>query len=215
MVFSYSASGDKAQEIVREVEALGHRSVAIKADQAKMSEVADLVRQAHDTFGRLDTPVNSAGVFVTGGVGDPKADIAAFDRQIDINVKGVAAAVRAAVPQMADGGQIVSIGTTGAVHIPFHVRRTTSQQRLQWAPIRGWSRHLSPRNITVNLVQPGAIDTDTNPANNPFADTLKGLAALGRYGKPEDIAAAVAFLAGPDASYITAATLNVDGGQTA
>ncbi len=216
VVFSYSASGDKAEEIVRAVEALGRRSLAIKADQANTSEVADLVRQAHEAFGGLDILVNSAGVFITGGVGDPNADIAAFDRQIDINVKGVAAAVRAAVPLMADGGRIVSIGTTGAVHIPFPgAADYIATKAAVAAYTRGWSRDLGSRNITVNLIQPGAIDTDMNPASGPFADTLKGLAALGRYGKPEDIAAAVAFLAGPDASYITGATLNVDGGQTA
>jgi len=80
---------------------------------------------------------------------------------------------------------------------------------------QGAGHDLGPRNITVNVVQPGAINTDMNPQDGPFAETLKGLAALGRYGQPEDIAAAVAFLAGPDAGYITGATLNVDGGQTA
>lgn len=216
VVFSYAAARDRAEQLVAEVEALGRRAIAIRADQAVPAEVADLVAQAHARLGRLDILVNSAGVFVTGMVGDPDADTAAFDRQLDVNVKGVAAAVRAAVPLMTDGGRIISIGTTGAVHVPFAgAADYVATKAAVAAYTRGWARDLGSRGITVNVVQPGAIDTEMNPADGPFAENLKGLAALGRYGRPEDIAAAVAFLAGPDASYITGATLNVDGGQSA
>jgi 3-oxoacyl-[acyl-carrier protein] reductase len=216
VAFSYSASSTLADDLVRELQASGRRVVAIRADQAVATQVETLVQQAHAALGRLDILVNSAGVFVTGPVTDAQADIAAFDRQLAINVKGVATAVRAAVPLMADGGRIVSIGTTGAVHIPFPgAADYIATKAAVAAYTRGWARDLGPRNITVNVIQPGAINTDMNPETGPFADTLKGLAALGRYGQPEDIAAAVAFLAGPDAGYITGATLNVDGGQTA
>jgi len=216
VVFSYASSATKAADLVRDIEALGRHALAVKADQAAHADVTALVTEAHKAFGRLDILVNSAGVFTTGLVGDPEADLAAFNRQIDINVKGVVAAVRAAVPLMADGGRIISIGTTGAVHIPFAgAADYVATKAAVAAYTRGWSRDLGPRNITVNVVQPGAINTDMNPEDGPFAETLKGLAALGRYGQPEDIAAAVAFLAGPDAGYITGATLNVDGGQSA
>ncbi|WP_337268083.1 SDR family oxidoreductase [Oryzifoliimicrobium ureilyticus] len=216
IVFSYSSSNRQAEILVREIEAVGARAVAIKADQALAAEVADLVTKAHAEFGRLDILVNSAGVFVTGMVGDSGADLAAFDRQIDINVKGVVAAVRAAVTLMSDGGRIVSIGTTGAVHIPFAgAADYVATKAAVAAYTRGWARDLGSRGITVNVIQPGAINTDMNPQDGPFAETLKGLAALGRYGQPDDIAAAVAFLVGPDAGYITGATLNVDGGQSA
>jgi len=170
----------------------------------------------HETFGHLDILVNSAGVFVTGPVSDEDADLAAFDRQIDINVKGVVSAVRAAVPLMKDGGRIVSIGTTGAVHIPFAgAADYVATKAAVAAYSRGWARDLGARGITVNVIQPGAINMDMNPEDGPFAEALKNLAALGRYGQPEDIAAAVVFLVGPDAGYITGATLNVDGGQSA
>jgi 3-oxoacyl-[acyl-carrier protein] reductase len=216
VAFSYAASVERAENLVRDIEASGHRALAVRADQAIASEVQDLVRQTHAAFGRLDILVNSAGVFVTGMVDDPDADLAAFERQFDVNVKGVVAAVRAAVPLMTDGGRIVSIGTTGAVHVPFAgAADYVATKAAVAAYSRGWARDLGPRNIMVNTVQPGAIDTDMNPADGAFAETLKGLAALGRYGRPEDIAAAVAFLAGPDAGYITGATLNVDGGQSA
>jgi 3-oxoacyl-[acyl-carrier protein] reductase len=216
VAFSYATSRERADQLVREVEALGRRAMAIRADQAVPAEVEALVREARAALGRLDILVNSAGVFVTGMVDDPQADRTAFDRQLDVNVKGVAAAVRAAVPLMSDGGRIVSIGTTGAVHIPFAgAADYVATKAAVAAYTRGWARDLGARNITVNVVQPGAINTDMNPQDGPFAETLKGLAALGRYGQPEDIAAAVAFLAGPEAGYITGATLNVDGGQSA
>jgi len=216
VAFSYAVSRETAERLVTEIEALGRRAIAVQADQAVTAEVTAFVYQAHAHFGRLDILVNSAGVFVTGSVEDPDADLAAFDRQLDINVKGVATAVRAAVPLITDGGRIVSIGTTGAVHIPFaNAADYVATKAAVAAYTRGWARDLGGRGITVNVIQPGAINTDMNPADGPFAETLKGLAALGRYGQPEDIAAAVAFLAGPDAGYITGATLNVDGGQSA
>lgn len=216
VVFSYSASPQRAEQVAAAVKALGRRAVAIQADQGKTSEVEELVKKAHAEFGRLDILVNSAGVFVTGMVDDSAADLAGFDRQIDINIKGVVTAVRTAVPLLTDGGRIISIGTTGADHVPFAgAADYVASKAAVAAYTRGWSRDLGPRNITVNTVQPGAINTEMNPQDGPFAEALKNLAALKRYGQPEDIAAAVAFLAGPDAGYITGATLNVDGGQSA
>ena len=216
VAFSYASSANRADALVDEIEASGGHAVAFKADQANAHEVRQLVAQAHATLGQLDILVNSADVFVTGPVDDAAADIAAFDRQLDINVKGVATAVRAAAPLLRDGGRIISIGTTGAVHIPFAgAADYVASKAAVAAYTRGWSRDLGPRNITVNLIQPGAINTEMNPEDGPFSETLKGMASLGRYGQPEDIAAAVAFLASRDASYITGATLNVDGGQSA
>ena len=216
IVFSYDASADQAAKILKDIEGLGRRAVAIRADQAVAAEVTALVQAAHASFGRLDILVNSAGVFVTGSVEDANADITAFDRQIDINIKGVTTAVRAAVPLLSDGGRIISIGTTGAVHVPFPGAADYIASKAAVAAYsRGWARDLGPRNITVNVIQPGSINTDMNPETSEAAGFLSGLAALGRYGQPEDIANAVAFLAGPDAGYITGATLNVDGGQLA
>lgn len=216
VAFSYATAQQRAEAVVRDVEALGRRALAVRADQADPAAVAALVRETHAAFGRLDILVNSAGVFVTGSVEDGAADPAAFARQFAVNVQGVAAAVRAAVPLLSDGGRIVSIGTTGADRIPFAgAADYVASKAAVAAYTRGWARDLGPRNITVNVVQPGAIDTEMNPQDGPFAETLKSMAALGRYGRPDDIAAAVAFLAGPDAGYITGATLNVDGGQSA
>ncbi|SFK60914.1 3-oxoacyl-[acyl-carrier protein] reductase [Sphingomonas sp. NFR04] len=216
VAFSYSNSKERADQIVAKVEAHGRKALAVKADQAVAVEVQDFVRTAHATFGRLDILVNSAGVFITGHVADEAADLAAFDRQIDINVKGVVTAVRTAAPLLSDGGRIVSIGTTGADRIPFPgVGDYIATKAAVQAYTRGWSRDLGARNITVNVVQPGAINTEMNPEDAGHADALRSLTSLGRYGQPEEVAGAVAFLVGPDAAYITGATLNVDGGQIA
>lgn len=145
VAFSYAASRERADQLVREVEALGRRAIAVRADQAMPAEVEALVREAHAALGRLDILVNSAGVFVTGMVDDPQADRAAFDRQLDINVKGVVAAVRAAVPLMPNGGRIVSIGTTGAVHVPFAgAADYVATKAAVAAYTRGWARDLGP-----------------------------------------------------------------------
>jgi len=216
VAFSYSNAKDRADQVTAQVEALGRKVLAYKADQAVASQVEAFIKKAHETLGGIDILVNSAGVFVTGMVGDPQTNVEALDRQLDINIKGVVWAVRATVPLMADGGRIVSIGTTGADHIPFPgAADYVATKAAVAAYTRGWARDLGPRNITVNVVQPGAINTEMNPQDGSFADTLNKLAALGRYGQPEDIAAAVAFLVSADANYITGATLNVDGGQSA
>lgn len=216
VVFSYAASPDRAAQVVEQVEAAGGAALAVKADQASTAEVKALVRTAHDRFGRLDILVNSAGSYITGHVGDTDADEDTFHRQIDVNIKGVATAVSAAVPLMTDGGRIVSIGSTGAVHMPFPGGADyVASKAAVAAYTRGWSRDLGARDITVNVVQPGAINTEMNPETGPAAGVMTSLASLGRYGQPEDVAGAVAFLVGPDASYITGATLNVDGGQSA
>ena len=158
LVFSYATSASGADSLVKEIEASGGRALAIKADQGVAAEVSALVRKAYAFLGRHDILVNSAGVFVTGVVGDPEADLAAFDRQIDINVKAVVAAARAAVPLMSDGGRIVSIGTTGAVHVPFAgAADYVATKAAVAAYTRGWSRDFGPRNIMVNIIQPGAM----------------------------------------------------------
>ena len=132
---------------------------------------------------------------MTGVIGDRSADTAALDRQFDINVKGVVTAVRTAVPLLSDGGRIVSIGTVGAAHVPFAgASDYVASKAAIAAYTRGWSRDLGARNISANIIQAGAINTEMNPEDGPFAATLKGLTSLGRYGHPEDIAAAVAFL---------------------
>ena len=214
VAFSYSQSPERAQAVLLDIQAHGVKGLAIAADQSNSAAVTALVEKVHAHFGRLDILVNSAGVFVTGVVGDPLADIAELDRQHAINVGGVVAAVRAAVPLLSEGGRIISIGTMFASRAPFPgIGDYAATKAAVAAYSRAWARDLGSRNITVNTVQPGPINTEMNPETSDVATMVKQMTALGRYGQPEEIAGAVAFLVGPDAAYITGATLNVDGGQ--
>lgn len=213
VAFSYASSPDRAAQVVREIEAAGGKALALMADQGDTAAVTAMVEKAHAHFGRLDILVNSAGVFVTGMIGDPAADLAAVARQQAINVGGVVAAVRAAAPLLSDGGRIVSIGSVFADRTAFPgVGDYAATKAAVAAYGRAWARDLGPRGITVNTVQPGAVNTEMNPETGEMATTVKQMTVLGRYGQPEEIAGAVAFLAGPDAAYITGTTLNVAGG---
>jgi 3-oxoacyl-[acyl-carrier protein] reductase len=217
VAISYSASADKAKAVVNDLLAKGVRAHAFKADQANPQEVDALVKSVVERFGHLDILVNNAGVFVTGTLNERPNNAADLERQFAVNVGGVAAAVRAAAPLMGDGGRIISIGSVVGDVSPFPgIADYSATKGAVAAYTRGWARDLGQRGITVNNVQPGPIDTDMNPASNgDFSANQSKATALGRYGKPEEVAAAVAFLASPEAAYITGATLNVDGGFTA
>ena len=216
VAISYAVSAAKAKAVVRDLEAEGVHAASFKADQADPTAVEGLVKAVAERFGRLDILVNSAGLLVSGVVDDPASSAAKFDRQFAVNVGGVAAAVRVAVRFLGEGGRIISIGSVVGSRTPFRGLADYSATKAAIAAYtRGWARDLGPKGITVNIVQPGPIDTDMNPADGDSAVTQKARTSLGRFGKPAEVAAAVAFLAGPDAAYITGATLDVDGGWNA
>lgn len=216
VAISFATASDKAFALVKELEKEGVRALALQADQANPQQVETLVKKVGEHFGKIDILVNNAGIYVGGSIDDPQLDVEGIARQLAVNVGGVFAATRATVPFMGENGRIIIIGSING-------ERLTSSGGADYAATKaaltgythGWARDLGPKKITVNLVQPGPIDTDMNPDNTEFAEMIKKSVALGRYGKPEEIAAAVAFLASQEASYITGATLTVDGGYLA
>lgn len=169
-----------------------------------------------ERFGHLNILVNNAGIAVSGLIDNPENNILDFERQHAINFGGVVAAIRTAVKVMENGGRIITVGSVVGTHVGTVGMADYAATKAAIAGYtRGAARDLGPRNITVNVLQAGAIDTDMNPATGEFAPTATAGVALGRYGRPEEIAAGIVFLASPAASYITGTVLNVDGGYGA
>lgn len=213
VIFTYVSSKQKAEDLVAEIEGLGVKSMAIKADTGNPEEINSAIQQASD-WG-IDILVNSAGLFVTGEIDNEQNDLSALKRQWEVNVHGVVNTVKNVLPFMKSGGSIISIGSTGASRSPYPgIGDYAATKAALAAYTRSWARDLGSRNITVNIIQPGLINTDMNPSDGPFSAQMLQSVALGHYGEPKDIGMAVAFLASDEARYITGVTLNVDGGQT-
>jgi len=216
VAISYSASADKAKAVVNDLLGKGVRAHAFQADQGNPSEVEALVKNVVARFGRLDILVNNAGISGRNGAADAKVNLSAVERLFDVNVTGVATAVRAAEAHLKEGGRIINIGSILGERSLFPgVADYAATKGAVAAYTKGWARDFGARGITVNNVQPGPINTDMNPEDGEISDALRAGTALGRYGQPEEVAAAVAFLASPAASYITGADLTVDGGSIA
>jgi 3-oxoacyl-[acyl-carrier protein] reductase len=215
VAISYAASADKAEAVVRDLEDKGVKAAAFQADQADRAQVEGLIRMVVERFGRLDILVNNAGIAVKNAVDNPANNLAELNRLYAVNIGGVVNAIRTAAPVMADGGRIISLSSIAATRPGFPGLADYSATKAALVGYtKGAARDLAPRNITVNVVQPGAVETDMAPTG-PLADELRANTALGRIGRPEEIAAAIVFLASPAASYITGTALVVDGGYGA
>ncbi|WNM42159.1 3-oxoacyl-ACP reductase family protein [Micromonospora halotolerans] len=213
VALTYERRADRAAELVEQIKAVGRRALAVPADSADPEAVRAAVDRVAGEFGRLDVLVNNAGVFLTGPVGELGPD--EVERTIAVNVRAPFVFAQAAVRHMTEGGRIVSIGSNVAERAVFPGLALYSMSKTALLGLtRGLARELGGRGITANLVNPGPTDTDANPADGPNAEAIRGFTALGRYADPAEIAAVVAFLAGPDGGYVTGATINADGGFT-
>src|ERR1700752_1289485 len=214
VAITYTKGADAAASVIKEIERAGGKAIAIQADAADADAVKAAIEKTVATFGRLDVLVNNAGT------GIPKkfeeATLEEMDRVIDVNVRGVFVATQAALKHMRDGGRIISIGSCVGERVlaPGLVPYAATKGAVKIFT-QGLSREMGSRGITVNNVQPGPIDTELNPAGGDWEVPQKAVTALNRYGHVDEIAAMVAFVAGPESSYVTGANLTVDGGMNA
>src|SRR5205085_6975978 len=214
VALTYISKPDQANETAQAAEALGVRALAIQADSADAQAVAAAVERTVAEFGGIDILVNNAGIGVFAPVDDYRLED--FDRTLAVNLRAVFVATQAAVKYMQTGGRVITIGSCNADRMPFGGGAVYAMSKAALVGlVKGLARDLGPRGITVNNVQPGPIDTDLNPASGDFADMLRSLMALPRYGSGDEVAALVAYLAGPEAGFGTGASLTIDGGFTA
>ena len=216
VAISYLASPDRAEAVVEQLRAKGVRAVAFQADQGQPEQAAGLIREVIKALGRLDILVNNAAMIVSGSIDDATVEAAQLDRQHAVNYTGVVAGIREAIQHMGDGGRIINIGSGAGTRTgwPGMTDYTATKAALA-GYTRGAARDLGPRGITVNILQAGLVDTEMNPGDTEFAAAAAATTALGRYARPEEIAAGVAFLARPDSTYVTGTVLNLDGGWSA
>jgi 3-oxoacyl-[acyl-carrier protein] reductase len=211
---TYAKDASSASAVVNAIEGNGGKAIAIQADSVDAAAIKAAVEKAVSTLGGLDILVNNAGTAIPKAFED--ATLEELDRVLDINVRGTFIATQAALKYMKDGGRIIMIGScVGERMMTPGLAAYSATKGAVKMFTQGLSREVGSRGITVNNVQPGPIDTDLNPASGDWAAPQKALTSLNRYGTVDEVSALVAFLAGPESSYITGANLTVDGGTNA
>jgi 3-oxoacyl-[acyl-carrier protein] reductase len=214
VAITYEKSADKAAGVVRDIEALGRKAVAIQADSGDVAAIESSVKKAVAELGGLDILVNNAGIIRLQDLEDMSVED--IDALIKVNVRSPIVASKAVLPHLGQGGSIINIGSYFAERVPWSILSVyASTKSAMVAFTKGLARELGPKGITVNVVQPGPIDTDMNPEAGPYASGQLQITSNGRYGKSDEIGDAIAFLVSDKARYITGTSLTVDGGAVA
>lgn len=215
VALTYVSKPNQANDTVKAAQAFGVNALAIEADSADAKAVVAAVERTVRELGGIDILVNNAGIGVIAPIDDYRLED--FDRTLAVNLRAVFVATQAAVKHMKTAGRVITIGSCNADRMPFGGGAVYAMSKAALVGlVKGLARDLGPRGITINNVQPGPIDTDMNPADSDFAEMLrKQVMALPRYGTADEIAAMVAYLAGPEAGFVTGASLTIDGGFTA
>jgi 3-oxoacyl-[acyl-carrier protein] reductase len=214
VAITYAKGADAAASVVKAIEGAGGKAIAIQAEAADAEAIRRAVEKTVAAFGGLDVLVNNAGTAIPKPF--EETTLEEMDRMIEINLRGVFVATQAALKHIKTGGRIIMIGSCVGERMltPGLVAYSATKGAVKMFT-QGLSREVGSRGITVNNVQPGPIDTDLNPAAGDWAAPQIAATALDRYGSVDEVAALVAFVAGPESSYITGANLTVDGGTNA
>jgi 3-oxoacyl-[acyl-carrier protein] reductase len=214
VAITYTKGADAANAVVKEIEKNGGKALAVQADGANAEAIKNAVEKTVSTLGGLDVLVNNAGTAIPKPFAEQSLE--EIDQMINLNFRGLLVTTQAALKHLKTGGRVINVGSCVGERIftPGLTAYAATKGAVKMFT-QGLSRELGPKGITVNNVQPGPIDTDLNPASGDWAKPQVANTALGRYGTPDEVAALVSFVAGPDAGYITGANLTVDGGTNA
>jgi 3-oxoacyl-[acyl-carrier protein] reductase len=214
VALTYLSRPEKAEEVARAAQALGVNVLALQADSANAEALTAAVDKAAEELGGIDILVNNAGIAVMGPIEEFRLED--FDRTVSVNIRAAFVAIQAALKHMQTGGRIINVGSCNAERVPFGGGSVYAMSKAALVGlVKGLARDLGPREITVNNIQPGPVETDMNPSTSDFASTLVKALSIPRYANPDEIAAMVAYLAGPEAAFVTGASLTIDGGFTA
>lgn len=214
VAITYLAATEAAEQVASAIRVEGVEAIAVQADHRDDEVTIRAAEAVIARFGRIDILVNSAGVFPYGSIEETALD--EINQVLAIHARAPYRMVQSVLPAMKEGGRIISIGSSLGTHVPASGVSLYSMSKAALIGLtKALARELGPRGITVNLVNPGSIDTDMNPAVGPQAEAERSLIPLGRYGSAEEIAELVAFLASPASAFVNGAVLAADGGATA
>lgn len=214
VTFTYASATHEADTLVSLITSSGGQVTGVKADSANRAQVREVIADVAAQEGRLDIIVANAGGGTKKRIEDLSDD--EIDTMIDVNIRGTLDTIRFGTPHLGRGGRVIVIGSVSAHHFPDDVTSIYGMTKGAMASlVRGMSRELGPRGVTINNVQPGPVNTPANPADGPFGDTLRATIPVGRFGHVGEVAALVSHLASEDGAYINGASLDIDGGYSA